>query len=600
MASPFQFDSKQTSFDKSSPPTANNGPSPAASPSPPFSNTGTGKKVSFGHNTNVFTFTPNLQSKGMNNATTSVTMESTKPTDPVNTSSTDRTTGINKKLKNRKQTPFKVQVPNGNGGGPGYNPSQSHFIGTRSCKDRKATPFRPSFPQCVSTTTQPTTTNDIPFDTAPLFSKPTMETSKVARKEDSNGKEETTSSATATTVGNKENHNIRNDAWVADAIEQGAKIPPPTKKAPPVAFVPKFSSDTTASTTENPTMFASKPSCRQKVEAETVTSPEDDKKVPPTFTNPNSPYLFPQQRGGANDDLEKKLPATPPTFANKMPSQGPTPKFGSTNKASLSSVPETTEDDDEATGAPEPIESPPRKESEDHVSSKVPAKTTPVIGALKKQAPSVENVKANAAQNGLSRPESNSNTSVQQSDEFSSYRNLSVDQILGSFQKEFEDDQLVYSQEGRRVFEYDHNLRTAEIELFKMIPMTHILMLTGEEFHASLASIEELQKTLCKELDELENQTDQLFRTTQAMTPTDADYYRDRTFQATNAIEQSLEDVRVQVDAIDTCCNNGTDGSDMGNINKILSDNEKALIGIELAGIKMDADISQIQSCLGK
>jgi nuclear pore complex protein Nup62 len=181
------------------------------------------------------------------------------------------------------------------------------------------------------------------------------------------------------------------------------------------------------------------------------------------------------------------------------------------------------------------------------------------------------------------------------------YQTLTVEQLLNKFQQELERDAVEYTEEARRIAEYDAILRDSQTNLDQLTEHTRRCILQQQEIEQTLSGVSAMQLELDKSLGTIETNVDELFVAQSHLVPQDADYQREEAFQTASeiakrlhAITDTLAQAQAQMD--ETQERNLT--GDVAKIVKILQQHQTSLADLEDAGRRMEYDISQINRVL--
>jgi chromosome segregation ATPase len=187
------------------------------------------------------------------------------------------------------------------------------------------------------------------------------------------------------------------------------------------------------------------------------------------------------------------------------------------------------------------------------------------------------------------------------------YQNMTVEQILNTFQKHLEMDAATFVEESQRVLEADAVLRQAQSDLVNLTTAAQKLCVQQQDLQAQIAGIETQQDGLDGQLSLVEEMLDRLFTSQSHLSPGDADVQREKSYAAAAAIDRKLsalsEQLRGSLKALDDAASapssaGGDNDDDSSRLVSILNQHQNALAELEMTTHRVERDMKRIAHAL--
>jgi Nsp1-like C-terminal region len=186
------------------------------------------------------------------------------------------------------------------------------------------------------------------------------------------------------------------------------------------------------------------------------------------------------------------------------------------------------------------------------------------------------------------------------------YKTLSVEQILNKFQKELEQDVLIYKEQARVVAERDAILRDAQRDIQSLTTKLHRCYIQQDELEKTVSSITAFQDEMERTLADCESSVNELFRSQGNVAPVSSDFERENIFKTLEDVESRLQAVQEAFElassqmnqGIVNSCNRDNNSTEVAQIIQVLYQHQLTLQEVELTSRRMDKEMDEVSKIL--
>jgi nuclear pore complex protein Nup62 len=181
------------------------------------------------------------------------------------------------------------------------------------------------------------------------------------------------------------------------------------------------------------------------------------------------------------------------------------------------------------------------------------------------------------------------------------YQTLTVEHILNKFQKQLEEDSLVFVEEAKRVCEYDAILRDSRRDLGNLTHEAQRLVAEQDRTEDQLQGIGVIQNQIEKTLTQVEDQIDLIFQKQSHLTAQDADREREAAYDTAKIVDDCLDNIMASLSTTFdqlSMANSQAFDTQTAEIMKILNKHEDSLNDLEAFAQKLDVDCNEVTQML--